>query len=359
MELICKVCGYRSRNLEPHISGEHADRGGLEWYINEYGVFPEDIVDPNLTKPEEPKAKSKKKLDPSMIDIAGKQLKKITESSQYVPSINDAYVWNEDIPDIIEDMQENLPIMLIGHTGCGKTSSIFEIGARINQGVLRVNMNGQTTIGDFVGLWTVKGGETVWIDGVLPHAMRNGLWLIVDEIDFAEPAILSVLNAVLEQHGKLTLKEKGHEIIEPHPNFRLFATGNSIGCMSDYRGLYQGTNILNEAFLDRWQVYHYDYLPAKDEVKILVKTVPKMTDRIAKQIVFIANKVRDSFKKEEISCTFSTRRLLDWGKKMIRHRDPIKGAQSTVFSKISREDAEVIRGIIIRRMRGENEDEGS
>ena len=59
-------------------------------------------------------------------------------------------------------------------------------------------MNGQTTVGDFVGFWTVKGGETMWVDGVLPTAMREGLWLIVDELDFAEPSILAVLTAVLE-----------------------------------------------------------------------------------------------------------------------------------------------------------------
>ena len=73
---------------------------------------------------------------------------------------------------------------------------IEQIAARANQGMLRSNLNGQTTIGDFVGLWTVKGGETVWVDGVLPKAMREGIWLVLDEIDFAEPAILSVINSV-------------------------------------------------------------------------------------------------------------------------------------------------------------------
>lgn len=125
-----------------------------------------------------------------------------------VPRLNPAYLFSERFNDIVEDIVENRRVMLIGHTGAGKTSLIEQVAARSRHGVLRSNMNGQTTVGDFVGFWTVKGGETLWVDGVLPTAMREGLWLIVDEIDFAEPSILAALTAVLEPHGRLVLKEK-------------------------------------------------------------------------------------------------------------------------------------------------------
>jgi cobaltochelatase CobS len=214
-------------------------------------------------------------------------------------------------------------------------------------------LNGQTTIGEFVGLWTVKGGETVWVDGVLPKAMKEGLWLILDEIDFAEPAILSVLNAVLEKNGKLMLKEKGHEIVTPHKDFRIFATANGVGCMSDFRGLYQGTNIMNEAFLDRWRCYHVDYLPAEEEAKVLAATVDKMTIGLASQLVKVGNMIREAFKKEEVSCTMSLRRLIDWSELMVRYRDPIKAANPAIFSKVSKEDKEVIEGVIKRVLLGQ------
>ena len=115
-----------------------------------------------------------------------------------VPRVNPAYLFSERFNDIVEDIVENKRVMLIGHTGAGKTSLIEQVAARAGHGVVRSNMNGQTTVGDFVGFWTVKGGETLWVDGVLPTAMREGLWLIVDEIDFAEPSILAALTAVLE-----------------------------------------------------------------------------------------------------------------------------------------------------------------
>src|SRR6202042_134 len=146
-----------------------------------------------------------------------------------VPTVNPAYLFAERFNDIIADIVENRRVMLIGHTGAGKTSLIEQVAARAQHGVVRSNMNGQTTVSDFVGFWTVKGGETMWVDGVLPTAMREGLWLIIDELDFAEPSILAVLTAVLEPNGRLLLKEKGNEIVAAHPSFRLFATANAVG----------------------------------------------------------------------------------------------------------------------------------
>jgi cobaltochelatase CobS len=180
--------------------------------------------------------------------------------------------------------------------------------------------------------------------------MRHGLWLIVDELDFAEPAILSVLNSVLEHNGKLTLKEKGHEIVEPHPNFRIMATANGVGCMSQYRGLYQGTNLMNEAFLDRWRVYHIDYLPPEEEVQVIMASVPRMSVKVASVVVRVGNMIREAFKKEEIACTFSLRRMLDWCELLIRHKNALRAAEPAIFAKVSHEDAEVIRGIITRTM---------
>ncbi len=290
------------------------------------------------------------KVSKNHVKIAGVEIAKQSGSHDFVPPINDAYHFPEFSSDVVRDINENRKVMLTGHTGCGKTSLFQQIGAQANQPVVRCNLNGQTTIGDFVGLWTVKGGETVWVDGVLPQAMREGHWLILDEIDFAEAAILSVLNSVLEKNGTLTLKEKGHELVHPHENFRLFATANTAGVMADFRGLYQGTNILNEAFMDRWKVYHVDYLPPEKEAEVIAKTVDRMTLKITPMIVKVVNMVREAFKKEEIQCTFSLRRAIDWAEMMVRHKDPMKAAESTIFAKVSREDGEVIKGIIQRVM---------
>jgi cobaltochelatase CobS len=264
-----------------------------------------------------------------------------------VPRVNPAYLFSPRFDDIVLDILENKRVMLIGHTGAGKTSFIEQVAARARYGVLRSNMNGQTTAGDFVGFWTVKGGETIWVDGVLPTAMREGLWLIVDEIDFAEPSILAALTAVLEPQGRLVLKEKGHEIVEPHPDFRLFATANAVGAMSRFRHLYQGANLMNEAFLDRWRVYRIDYLSPDEEADVLVRTLaPYMTRSLADTLAGIAAECRAAFLREDLSSAFSTRRLIDWAELMLRTGDPERAAEPAIYAKVAPEDAAFIRTIV-------------
>jgi cobaltochelatase CobS len=271
----------------------------------------------------------------------------VGRASPLVPAVNPAYLFAERFNDIIADIVENRRVMLIGHTGAGKTSLIEQVAARSKHGVLRSNMNGQTTVSDFVGFWTVKGGETMWVDGVLPTAMREGLWLIIDELDFAEPSILAVLTAVLEPNGRLLLKEKGNEIVAAHPSFRLFATANAVGAMSQFRHLYQGANLMNEAFLDRWRVYLLDYLSPDEEAEVLMRTLaPRMSRPMAETLAAIASDCRAAFAREDLASAFSTRRLLDWAELMLRTGDPERAAGPAIYAKVSPEDAALIRSII-------------
>ena len=286
---------------------------------------------------------------PDGVEIGGVVVP-LGNATALVPRINPAYLFPERFRDIIQDIVENRRVMLIGHTGAGKTSLIEQIAARSRHGVLRANMNGQTTIGDFVGFWTVKGGETLWVDGVLPTAMRDGLWLVIDEIDFAEPAILAVLTAVLEPAGRLLLKEKGNESVVPHPAFRLFATANAVGAMSQFRHLYQGSNLMNEAFLDRWRVYLMDYLSPEEEAEVLVRTLeprfPGFTQAMAETLAAIAADCRAAFAREDLASAFSTRRLIDWAELMLRTGDPERAAGPAIYSKVSADDAALIRSIV-------------
>ena len=267
--------------------------------------------------------------------------------ADWAPKINPTHIFPETAIDIVQDIKESRKVMLIGHTGCGKTSMIEQMAARIGQGVLRVNMNGQTTISDFVGFWTVKAGQTEWVDGALPTAMRLGLWLIIDEIDCADASILAALNAVLEPAGKLMLKEKGAETVSPHENFRIFGTANAVGSMSVFRHLYQGTNLMNEAFLDRWRVYRVDYLyPSQEAAAIHGALGAALSKEDCKKIAKLASMARRAFEREEIGCTFSTRRAIDWAEMMARGKTALKACKDSIRPKILSEDADFLETLV-------------
>lgn len=374
--LSCVECGFQSDTLIDHIKTSHAGLqiktkktgkvfSGLEAYVRKYAVTNEDdLVHPDYVEEEEKETITKLKE----VKVKKERASEIVEDSirildvelpMSLASVGDAvpkgipyYNFGPHAKDVALDIIENKRVMLVGHTGCGKTSVIEQIASRLGQSIARVNLNGQTTVGDFVGLYTARDGSTIWVDGALPRAMRLGHWLVLDEIDFAEPQILACLNSVLEQGGKLFLKEKGHEIVEPHPNFRIFATANTIGCMSDFRSLYQGANIMNEAFLDRWRCYFVDYMKPEDETKVIIGALPRYAkaESAVQIIVKVVGMVREAFVKEEVSCTFSTRRAIEWADLLLRYKDPIKAAEVAVFSKINRTDAEVIKGLILRVM---------
>lgn len=277
-----------------------------------------------------------------------------------IPKINPAYFFGDLAAEVQYDIVESRKVLLTGHMGCGKTSLYEQFAAQISQPVMRVNMNGQTTIADFVGFWTAKGGSTEWVDGALPLAMRRGYWLIIDEIDFAEASILSVLNSVAEKNGNLFLKEKGHEIVVPHKDFRLLATANTAGIMENCRHIYQGANIMNRALLDRFRVYHVGYLKPAHEATVLSKTVAGLPPEASQVLVKLANEVRGAFEREDLSSTFSLRQLIDFAELMTRKRekdktgtkDPnqiiMEAAEICIYSKVSREDGEVIKGMVQR-----------
>lgn len=284
------------------------------------------------------------------------------EEQLLVPLLDEGYHFQNITERVCYDIIRSKPVLLIGHTGTGKTSLIEQLAARINQPTIRANMNGQTSISDFVGQWGVKGQETYWIDGILAYAMRMGLWLIVDELDFAEAAILSVLNAVLERNGKLVLKERGNEVVAPHRDFRIIATANAAGQMMDHRAMYQGTNIMNEAFLDRFKCYIIDYMSEAVECKVIKSKVPTLPNTLVSKIVSVAHTIRHAFNKEEVQCTFSTRRLLDWAEDIAFLKEKeiknyiFEAAEGTIFAKISTDDRDIIKGLMQRALGDVEED---
>lgn len=271
------------------------------------------------------------------------------KDSDCVPTVDPYYRFQPFLTHVIDSVNSRDNLLLTGGTGVGKTTHIEQLAARCNQSLLRVNFNGETRLSDFIGKLQVVKGETRWVDGILPMAMRKGMWLLLDEIDFADPSVLSLLHPVLEENPMLVLKENQGEVIRPHPNFRVFATANSIGGMADRAATYTGTNAMNEAFLNRWQILMVPSLPMDEEIQVLKTKVKAIKNRWAKRIVEFAEKVRSrqvdgiNFSSDNL---FSTRVVLSWAKKTALHQSPIEGARLAWLDRLPSSEHEAVVKIL-------------
>ena len=223
-------------------------------------------------------------------------------------------------------------LFLLGPFGSGKTSLPVQIAARLNWPVTSYTAHGQLEHSDLVGHHSLNADSAMeFVYGPLPTAMREGHILILNEIDMADPSALAGLHDVIEGRP-LCIESNGGEVVHPHPNFRLICTGNTVS--GDASGLYAGTTRLNEAFKDRFSFWEIDYMPEEVELDILTRHAPDIPEDIVRNMIRLANKVRDLFRGADgvdatLTITFSTRTLCRWAtrtQQFSRTKAPLKFA---------------------------------
>lgn len=207
-------------------------------------------------------------------------------------------------------------LWLSGPTGCGKTSVITEIAARLNWPVISQTISGRFEFSELKGQFVLSQarGETQprmrYQHNALALAMRHGYILVLNEADLADPAEMSGLNDVLEGRP-LVISENQGEVIRPDPMFRIVVTANSSG-QGDDTGAYQGVQQQNIAALDRYRMLRVDYPSEQVEKEIVLRTAPGMPDELAERCVTFAKQLRAAHKSGTLSVPFSTRTLRHW-----------------------------------------------
>lgn len=248
---------------------------------------------------------------------SGKLVKGFAQPCTYTPVIDTNYVFSENSRDLVVwllDPQD--PLYLFGPTGCGKTSAIKQLAARLNYPVLEVTGHGRLEFADLVGHLAVRDGNMVFEYGPLALAMRYGALLLLNEIDLTSPEVAAGLNTVLDG-SPLCISENGGELVKPHPMFRFVATANSSG-LGDSTGMYQGVQQQNLAWLDRFVIVEMEYPAPQVEEKLLADQFATIPVNIRKHMVTFANEVRKLFMGDgdamnnQLEVTFSTRSLLRW-----------------------------------------------
>ena len=214
-----------------------------------------------------------------------------------------------DLKNIIKSKQF-YPTFITGLSGNGKTFGVEQVCAQLKRELIRVNITIETDEDDLIGGFRLIDGNTVWHNGPVIEALERGAILLLDESDLASNKILC-LQPILEGKG-IFLKKIGR-FIQPAAGFNVVATANTKGKGSD-DGRFIGTNVLNEAFLERFPVtFEQEYPPISVEKKILGGIASQLgvtdTDFIAR-LVDWGDIIRKTFYDGGIEEIISTRRLV-------------------------------------------------
>ena len=203
------------------------------------------------------------------------------------------------------------PAYISGPTGNGKSTMVEQICAKHKKPLIRVNLNMMTDEEQLIGSKTLENGNVQIVEGPVLIAMRNGTSLLLDEIDAGSANTLLCLQPILE--GKPYYFKLKNEMIVPKEGFNIFATANTKGKGSD-DGRYIGTNVLNEAFLERFAVtFEQEYPTAKVEIKIiknLMETYSCVNEVFAETLVKWAEAIRRTFDDGGVDETITTRRMI-------------------------------------------------
>jgi len=229
-----------------------------------------------------------------------------------VPNKDSTFVSFGNYPDLKSIIKSKIfyPVFITGLSGNGKTFGVTQACAENRRELIRVNITIETDEDDLLGGYRLKDGQTVWQNGPVIEAMERGAVLLLDEIDLASNKIMC-LQPILEGSGVYV--KKINKFVKPVDGFTVVATANTKGQGSD-DGKFIGTNVLNEAFLERFPItFEQSYPSAKVEEKILVNTMGtfgKVDKEFCQKLVTWADVIRKTYFDGGVDEIISTRRLV-------------------------------------------------
>ena len=233
-------------------------------------------------------------------------------SPDLTPDKDPSFVPFGNFSDVKKIIQSGMfyPTFITGLSGNGKTLSVEQACAQLGRQLIRVNITIETDEDDLIGGFRLVNGETVWHNGPVIEALNRGAILLLDEVDLASNKILC-LQSILE--GKGVFLKKIGKFVKPERGFNIIATANTKGKGSD-DGRFIGTNVLNEAFLERFALtFEQEYPSPKTEQKILEKVSANLgvlDEKFCENLANWSDIIRKTFRDGGIDEVISTRRLV-------------------------------------------------
>ncbi|KAL2395412.1 Midasin [Exophiala dermatitidis] len=228
------------------------------------------------------------------------------------------------------------PILLQGPTSAGKTSMVEYLAKLSGNKFVRINNHEHTDLQEYLGSYdSGADGKLVYREGVLVDALRQGHWIVLDELNLAPSDVLEALNRLLDDNRELLIPES-QEIVRPHPNFMLFATQNPAG-------LYGGRKRLSRAFRNRFLELHFDDIP-EDELEIILRERAQLAPSFCSQIVAVYKRLslqRQSTRLFEQRNSFATLRdLFRWAARPMNDRQQLANHGFMLLGERVRDPAE-------------------
>ena len=253
------------------------------------------------------------------------QVPAFSQADSRVPDVDPGYVFDPDTTlAILAGFAHDRRVMVQGYHGTGKSTHIEQVAARLNWPCIRINLDAHISRIDLIGRDAIVLRDglqvTEFREGLLPWALQHPVALVFDEYDAGRPDVMFVIQRVLEQQGKLTLLDQ-NRVIRPDPNFRLFATANTVG-LGDTSGLYHGTQAINQGQMDRWNiVVALNYLPAETELEIVTAKNPDTDPKVLADMIKVADLTRQGFINGDISTVMSPRTVITWAQNAAIFKD--------------------------------------
>ena len=302
---------------------------------------------PKVQKAKKPVAQVKKQLERTIAKTPDLPTKKTSANvkteravEQNLVPIKDAeYVPFGNFKDVKKVLasKQFYPMFITGLSGNGKTYSVEQACAQLKRELIRVNITIETDEDDLIGGFRLADGDTVWHNGPIIEALEKGAVLLLDEVDLASNKILC-LQSILE--GKGVFLKKIGRYVKPAAGFTVIATANTKGKGSD-DGRFVGTNVLNEAFLERFPItFEQEYPTPVTEAKILAFHCEDKN--YIKHLCDWADIIRRTFKDGGIDEVISTRRLVHIAQAYAIFNDKAK-AISTCISRFDDETKQVFQ----------------
>lgn len=289
-------------------------------------------------------------------------------SNPFVPQKDDSYRFHmESLKPVLQwlhmrrAMGDKDSLFLTGPTGAGKSSLIRQVCARLGIPLQQINGHRYLEVAELYGRTSIIGGDTMYIDGPLTTAYKEGHLFLLDEIDLINPGTNAGLNNVLD-YEPITIAEDGGIVIPPAAGFGFIACGNTAGS-GDETGNYAGTTMQNGAFMDRFQVVSVDYPSPETEIGIINSVVPGLPSMVVEGLVRVANHIRELYltgttsltegPTASIDCAMSTRTLVRWAKMIVlQFNDDVPNGvyryalQAALTNRASKASAEAIDMIV-------------